>query len=77
VGVIQHKRFCRFSDAALGSVLLFCDAIGSLTALLVAGVIIDKFGSRNITMLAMIFYIIAPLWNAKTPIAILPYYIWF
>lgn len=65
------KEFLNLSDAALGSVL-FAMPIGSLTALPVAGVVISKFGSRNITMLAMLFYIIAlPLLGlAQTPMAL-------
>lgn len=65
------KAFLNLSDAALGSVL-FAMPIGSLTALPVAGIIIGKFGSRNITMLSMVFYIIAmPLLGlAQTPLAL-------
>lgn len=65
------KEFLNLSDAALGSVL-FAMPIGSLTALPVAGVIIGKFGSRNITLISMVFYVLAlPLLGlAKTPIAL-------
>ena len=65
------KEFLNLSDAALGSVL-FAMPIGSLTALPVAGIIVGKFGSRNVTMFAIVFYIIAlPLLGlAQTPMAL-------
>jgi len=65
------KEFLNLSDAALGSVL-FAMPIGSLTALPVAGVSIAKFGSRNMTILSLVFYIIAlPLLGlAQTPLAL-------
>lgn len=52
------KEFLQLSDAALGSVL-FAMPIGSLTALPVSGIIIEKFGSRNITIFSLLFYVIA------------------
>jgi len=65
------KAFLNLDDAALGSVL-FAMPIGSLTALPVAGVVVGKFGSRNIAMLSLVFYIIAlPLLGlAQTPLAL-------
>jgi MFS family permease len=52
------KEFLKLGDAALGSVL-FAMPIGSLSALPVAGVIISKFGSRNIAIFSMLFYFIS------------------
>lgn len=52
------KDFLKLGDAALGSVL-FAMPIGSLSALPVAGVIISKFGSRNIAIFSMLFYFIS------------------
>ena len=65
------KEFLNLSDAALGSVL-FAMPIGSLTALPLAGVVIGKFGSRKITLFAMLIYLLAlPLLGlAKTPISL-------
>jgi MFS family permease len=65
------KVFLKLSDAALGSVL-FAMPIGSLIALPVTGLIIGKFGSRNITILSLVFYIIALplLGHAQTPLAL-------
>ena len=65
------KEFLNLSDAALGSVL-FAMPIGSLTALPIAGIIIGKFGSKKITLLSMLVYLIAlPLLGfAKTPISL-------
>ena len=62
------KEFLQLSDAALGSVL-FAMPIGSLTALPIAGVVIGKFGSRKVTLFAMLVYLLALpfLGLAKTP----------
>lgn len=60
------KDLLHLSDAALGSVL-FAMPIGSLTALPLAGVIIHKFSSRNITVFAAAIYFIAmPLLGLST-----------
>ena len=65
------KEFLNLSDAELGSVL-FAMPIGSLTALPLAGVVIGKFGSRKITLFAMLIYLLALpfLGLAKTPITL-------
>lgn len=65
------KELLQLSDAALGTVL-FAMPIGSLTALPIAGVLIHKFGSRNITFISTLFYFIAlPLLGmAKSSIAL-------
>ena len=52
------KDFLKLGDAALGSVL-FAMPIGSLSALPVAGIIINKFGSRRIALFSMLFYFIS------------------
>jgi MFS family permease len=49
------KEKLHLSDASLGTILLFAP-IGSLVALPLAGVIIDKFGSRKITTLSTLIY---------------------
>jgi MFS family permease len=49
------KDFFHLNDAQLGSILLVAP-IGSLVALPLAGAIIDKFGSREITTLATVIY---------------------
>jgi MFS family permease len=45
------KEYFQLNDAQLGSILLVAP-VGSLVALPMAGVIIDKFGSRKITTMA-------------------------
>lgn len=52
------KEFLKLGDAALGTVL-FAMPIGSLSALPVAGIIISKFGSRNVALFSMLFYVVA------------------
>jgi len=52
------KEFLKLGDAALGAVL-FAMPIGSLSALPVAGLIINKFGSRKITLFSMLFYCVS------------------
>lgn len=52
------KSMLHLSDAALGSVL-FAMPVGSLTALPVAGIIIDKLGSKKVTFLSAFFYLVA------------------
>jgi MFS family permease len=49
------KEFLKLGDAELGTVL-FAGPIGSLSALPVAGILISKFGSRNIALFSMFFY---------------------
>ena len=50
------KEKLQLSDAELGTVLLFAP-VGSLMALPLAGMIIDKFGSRKITTLSTTIYL--------------------
>ncbi len=50
------KEKLALGDAALGSVL-FAMPIGSLSALPVAGIVINYYGSRRITVLAAIIYL--------------------
>ena len=52
------KEFLKLGDAALGAVL-FAMPIGSLSALPVAGLIINKFGSRKIALFSMLFYCVS------------------
>jgi MFS family permease len=52
------KEKLHLSDGALGTILLAAP-IGSMLALPLAGAIIEKFGSRKITTLATIFYLIS------------------
>jgi MFS family permease len=52
------KERLGLGDAALGTVL-FAMPIGSICALPIAGIMIDKFSSRNITLVSTIFYLIA------------------
>ncbi|MFC0183744.1 Fucose permease [Pseudarcicella hirudinis] len=52
------KEKLHLSDAALGSVL-FAMPVGSLSALPLAGILIDKFGSRKIAVFATIFYFVS------------------
>ena len=63
------KEFLKLGDAALGTVL-FAMPIGSLSALPVAGIIISKFGSRNVALFSMLFYVVAMplLGNANSTI---------
>lgn len=63
------KDFLKLGDAALGTVL-FAMPIGSLSALPVAGIIISKFGSRNVALFSMLFYVVAMplLGNANSTI---------
>jgi MFS family permease len=52
------KEKLQLSDASLGTILLFAP-IGSLVALPMAGVIIDKLGSRKITTLSTLIYMLS------------------
>ena len=63
------KENLKLGDAALGTVL-FAMPIGSLSALPVAGIIISKYGSRNIALFSMLFYLISMplLGNANSTI---------
>ena len=60
------KEYLKLGDAALGSVL-FAMPIGSLSALPVAGIIINRFGSRKIALLSIFFYVVSmPLLGSAT-----------
>jgi MFS family permease len=60
------KEYFQLNDAQLGSILLVAP-VGSLVALPMAGVIIDKFGSRKITtMAAMIYFVTMPFIGLAT-----------
>jgi MFS family permease len=52
------KESLELGDAALGSVL-FAMPIGSLSALPVAGILINKYSSRKITLFSMLFYFVS------------------
>jgi MFS family permease len=52
------KESLQLGDAALGSVL-FAMPIGSLSALPVAGILINKYSSRKITLFSMLFYFVS------------------
>lgn len=52
------KDFLKLGDAELGTVL-FAMPIGSLSALPIAGMIISKFGSRNIALFSLLFYFVS------------------
>jgi MFS family permease len=62
------KEKLGLGDAALGTVL-FAMPIGSLSALPLAGVIINYIGSRKVTVIAAIIYLLSmPFWESLTKV---------